>query len=144
MSLPQRERRRATVFAAALVYALALAYVTLWPRHGVSGAIQANWVPGASIRELFDQETSARLLVRNLLGNLLLLTPLALLLVTGLGRTWRQAVIACAGATVAIEVLQASGLFDGRGLNIDDVLLNVTGAAVVAVVSPQQSSAADR
>lgn len=128
--------RRRLALLVLVPYLLALAYVALWPRYGVSGAIQANWVPGESILELFARPAPARLVVRNLLGNFLLLTPLAVLLVAGLGRTRGCALSTCAATSLAIEVLQASGMLDGRGLNVDDVLLNVVGAAAAAGGAP--------
>jgi glycopeptide antibiotics resistance protein len=123
---------RVAVWGGFAVYLVALAYVTLAPRWGTSGAIGANFVPFASIVDLLSGTASRLLVAKNLLGNLALLMPLAAVLTLALSWMPKRVISVCLATSVGIEVVQGLGLTDGRGANVDDVLLNVLGAALVS------------
>ena len=96
--------------------------LTLAPRFGVSGALTPNFTPLASIVDLlFDSAATPALMVKNIVGNILLLAPLGALLYAGLGWTWLRALGGVAVVSVFIEIIQA---------NVDDLLLNLLGAGI--------------
>jgi len=105
-----------------------LAYVTLTPLPEATGQAGGNTHPGWSIRLYLDQP-DVRTAIKELGGNLLLLTPLGALLPL-LGRRlrhWIPVVLLSAAVSLVIEVVQ--GLFIvGRAFDIDDVILNTAGA----------------
>lgn len=114
---------------AVAAYLLAVGYVTLVPRFGVSGPLSPNFIPFASIVDLlFNSEATPALMVKNLLGNVLLLAPLGVFLYAGLCWTWLRALRCVVGVSLSIEIIQGVGLTDGRQANVDDLLLNLVGA----------------
>ncbi|UCM86954.1 VanZ family protein [Streptomyces marincola] len=129
----QRDTRRATlaralVLAAALVcmvaFAVALARVTLVPSPGSTGLVHTNLRPGHSIRTYLDQPERFDTL-RQIGGNVLLgvLLPMLFPRVRGLLRVMAFTAL----LMVMVEVAQGS-IVEGRAFDIDDVILNVTGA----------------
>jgi glycopeptide antibiotics resistance protein len=106
---------RLGVWSAFGLYLVALAYVTLAPRWGTSGAISANLVPLASVVDLVSGNASWPLVAKNLLGNVVLLMPLAA--VASIARAWppKQVIAVALATSVGIEVVQGVGLTDGRG-----------------------------
>lgn len=126
---------RPPVLLGAVAYLLAVCYLTLAPRFGVSGAFTPNFTPFASIFDLlFDSAATPYLMVKNLLGNVLLLAPLGALLHAGLRWTWLRALRGVAVVSLAIEIIQGLGLTDGRQANVDDLLLNVLGAGLAILL----------
>ena len=109
-------------------YAVVIVLLTLTSRRGTSGALTPSFVPLASIRELID--TGSRIaVVNNMLGNLLLFAPFAVLVRTLLVRSARWTLVVVLLASCFVELVQGLGIPDGRQANVDDVLLNVAGAA---------------
>ncbi len=117
--------------AALLLAALAVAWLTLTPAGG------SGWAWGAPLTELrwyatgLDSETT----VLQLVGNLLLLVPLAVLAVLRrprLGTPPRLAALAVA-AGAGIELLQWA-LPLGRVVSPVDAALNATGAVVAGLL----------
>lgn len=93
-----------------------------------SGLHSSNLRPGHSIwLELHDVD--ARIGLVNVLGNVALFAPLGFLLVTALGDSIRRAMIGGALLSATIECLQYR---IGRAADIDDVLLNASGALLGA------------
>ena len=121
------------------MYLLAVAYVTLKPRYGVSGAITPNFVPFRSVLDLLDGPASPLLMVKNLAGNVVLFLPFAVFLRTIAGGRPAKCLLAVLAVSVLIETVQGLGLSDGRGTNVDDVLLNVAGAAAGLTYSGQRA-----
>jgi glycopeptide antibiotics resistance protein len=123
--------RRHVWLPAAGVYLLAVAYLTLAPRFGTSGALTPNFVPFASVIDLlFDSAATPAGMLKNLAGNLVLLAPLAAFIYLGLRWTVARTLGAVAAVSLFIEVVQGLGLTDGRQANVDDLLLNLAGAAM--------------
>lgn len=124
-------RLRLPSLLAAGAYLLVVFCLTLAPRFGVSGALTPNFTPLASIVDLlFDSAATPALMVKNIVGNILLLAPLGALLYAGLGWTWLRALGGVAVVSVFIEIIQGLGLTDGRQANVDDLLLNLLGAGI--------------
>jgi glycopeptide antibiotics resistance protein len=125
------------------VYLLAVAYLTLAPRFGTSGASTPNFVPFASIFDLlFDSAATPAGIVKNLVGNLVLLAPLAVFIYVGLRWTVTRTLGAVAVTSLLIELMQGLGLTDGRQANVDDLLLNLAGAAL-ALLALRTASRSD-
>lgn len=111
-----------------VVFLGVLAYVTLTPIPGAAGQAGGNTQPGWSIRFYLDRP-DVRAAIRELGGNLLLLTPLGALLPL-LGRrmrNWLTVTLLCAAVSLLIETVQ--GVFVvGRAFDVDDAILNTAGA----------------
>ncbi|MBK5307948.1 MAG: VanZ family protein [Frankiaceae bacterium] len=116
-------------WAAVCVYLVVIALFTLTPRRGTSGAVTPNFAPLDSLIALFRWQTR-RGVVTNITGNLLLFAPLAVLLRVLITRSATRVLIVVMAASVAVEAVQGLGWTDGRHANVDDVLLNVAGAAI--------------
>jgi glycopeptide antibiotics resistance protein len=111
-------------------YAAVIALLTLTSRRGTSGALTPNYVPFASIRDLLDGSSTRVAVVNNLVGNLVLFAPLAVLLRLLVVRSTRWTLVAVLAGSGLVELVQGLGLPHGRQGNVDDVLLNLTGAAI--------------
>ncbi len=113
------------VLAAWLIGGLVL---TLQPAHPLPGqVVDDNLVPFHTLRIYLDNLGSA-FWMRNLFGNLGLLFPLGLLgpiTLPSLDRWWRVALLALV-YSATIELIQL--LVPDRSADIDDVIVNVTGA----------------
>lgn len=113
------------VLAAWLIGGLVL---TLQPAHPLPGqVVDDNLVPFHTLRIYLDNLGSA-FWMRNLFGNLGLLFPLGLLgpiTLPALDRWWRVALLALV-YSATIELIQL--LVPDRSADIDDVIVNVTGA----------------
>lgn len=123
--------RRTGLDAALLLAGLAVAWLTLTPAGG------SGWEWGAPLTELrwYATGLDSEATVLQLLGNLLLLAPLAVLAV--LRRPWlgtppRLAALAVAAAT-GIELLQWA-LPLGRVVSPVDAALNATGAVAAGLL----------
>jgi glycopeptide antibiotics resistance protein len=124
--------RRTVIDVALLCAALAVVVLTLTPTGGT------GWAWGAPLTELrwYATGLESRSTLFQLLGNLLLLAPLAALAVLrwpALGTLWRLGALA---VTVAgsIELLQWA-LPLGRVVSPVDAALNVSGAVVAGVLT---------
>ncbi len=103
-------------------------------------ARNVNLIPLASIREYLTQWRTGEytytwtVMFNNLIGNLVLFAPMAVLLPCLSARMRRLGALlpALAGMILLVELVQ---LFTGTGVcDVDDFLLNFTGAAVTALV----------
>jgi len=96
-----------------------------------TGLHSVNLRPGHSIwLELHDVD--GRIGLVNVVGNVALFAPLGFLLVSALGDNVRRAMIGGALLSATIECLQYQ---IGRAADIDDVLLNASGALVGAIIA---------
>ena len=131
---PRVAARHAAVRLGLLASALAIAVVTLLPQPwSLPGGV--NLVPFASTRQLATNSVAASVAVRNVAGNVLLFVPFGFFAAAWWRgrRPWAVAVGAAAALSVAVEVGQA--VFpSGRSVDVDDVILNVCGAAIGAGV----------
>ena len=131
--------RRVALEAIFIGYVAALAYVTLFlplsaasKAHGF-GWVAVNFVPARSIVGISrDCRGQA---MRQLLGNVVLFMPLGLLLPLLGARCRRFALTAAVGLSVSvgIELVQLALLLTQtarRVVDVDDVILNVTGACL--------------
>ncbi|GAA0314570.1 VanZ family protein [Actinoallomurus spadix] len=120
--------------AVAVVFAVALARLTLRPVHGAGGQVHDNPHPGATLRFYLDRP-SVKEAVVEIGGNLALLMPLGVLLpilfdrLRGLVRL----TLAAALISLAIEVVQGLVL-TGRSFDVDDVILNTVGAVIAYLI----------
>ena len=124
--------RRTTLDAALLLAALAVAWLTLTPAGGF------DWEWGAPLTELrwYATGLDSEATVLQLVGNLALLAPLAVLAVLRrprLGTPLRLGALALA-AGAGIELLQWA-LPLGRVVSPVDAALNATGAAVAELLA---------
>lgn len=102
--------------------------LTLQPAHPLPGqVVDDNLVPFHTL-SIYLANVGSDFWMRNLLGNLALLLPLGLLgpiALPALDRWWRIALLALLVST-AIELTQL--LVPDRSADIDDIIVNVTGA----------------
>lgn len=128
-----------------LGYAAVIALLALTSRRGTSGPLTPNYVPLASIRELLDGASTRVAVVNNLVGNLLLFAPLAVLVRLLVVRSSVRALVAVLAGSCLVELVQGLGLPDGRQANVDDILLNVAGSvtalALLRVLRPRPAGA---
>ncbi|WP_063784332.1 VanZ family protein [Streptomyces sp. SBT349] len=123
---------RAAVTGLALVcmvaFAVALARATLVPSPGSSDLVHTNLRPGASINAYLDQPDTGDT-IRQIGGNVLLGVPFGILLPVLFPRIRGLLRVTLFTALVMVMVEIAQGwIVEGRAFDIDDVILNVTGA----------------
>ncbi len=115
-------------FVCMIAFAVALAKATLVPSPASDALIHTNLRPGASIRAYLDQP-ELRDAVKQIGGNILLGVPFGILLPALFPRTRGLLRVAVVTALVMVMVETAQGLIvEGRAFDIDDVILNTTGA----------------
>ncbi|MUL41684.1 VanZ family protein [Streptomonospora sp. PA3] len=110
-----------------VAFAAVLARLTLTPVPGAVGETHTNLQPGWSLR--FYLDAPARVAIQQVGGNVLLGVPFGVLLPVlypGFRRILRTVVLT-AVAMLLVEVVQGT-LITGRAFDIDDVILNTTGA----------------
>ncbi|UIZ11047.1 VanZ family protein [Streptomyces sp. R527F] len=123
---------RGLVLAAALVglvaFSVLLAKVTLTPSPASEDIVTSNLQPGRSLRQYAEDYTFLAA-CKQAGGNVLLGVPFGLLLPFFVPRRLRmiRTVLLAAVAMAAVELIQGA-LVQGRAFDIDDVILNTTGA----------------
>jgi glycopeptide antibiotics resistance protein len=104
--------------------------LTLQPAHPLPGqVVDNNLVPFRTLA-IYWRNLGSEFWMRNLFGNLALLLPLGMLgpiALPALDRWWRIAILALLVST-AIELTQLA--VPDRSADIDDVIVNVSGALV--------------
>ncbi|GGL10878.1 VanZ family protein [Streptomyces flaveus] len=116
--------------AAMVAFAAALARITLQPSPASEALTHSNLHPGRSLRAYLDQP-ELRDAARQIGGNLLLGVPFGILLPVVLPRARGiLRVLALTAAVMLLVELVQGALITGRAFDIDDVLLNTTGAMV--------------
>lgn len=114
--------------AAMVAFAAALAQITLQPSPASEALTHTNLRPGRSLRAYLDQP-ELRDAAKQIGGNILLGVPFGILLPVVLpGAHGILRVIALTAVVMMLVELVQGALVTGRAFDIDDVLLNVTGA----------------
>ncbi|WWR55026.1 VanZ family protein [Streptomyces sp. SCSIO 30461] len=115
-------------FAGTVAFSVVLARLTLEPSAASEALTHSNLRPGDSIREYIGQPAFLDT-VGQLGGNVLLGVPFGVLLPVLLPKARGLLRVAAVTALVMILVEVAQGtLITGRAFDIDDVILNTTGA----------------
>jgi glycopeptide antibiotics resistance protein len=111
-----------------VAFAVALAKVTLVPSPASDSLVHTNLRPGASIRAYLDQP-ALRDTVKQIGGNILLGVPFGILLpmLFPRARGLLRVVVVTALVMVLVEAAQGA-IVEGRAFDVDDVILNTTGA----------------
>jgi glycopeptide antibiotics resistance protein len=113
-----------------VAFAVALAKVTLVPSPSSDALIHTNLKPGDSIRTYLDQP-NVRDTVKQIGGNILLGVPFGILLPMLFPKARGLLRVAVLTALVMLLVETAQGaIVEGRAFDIDDVILNTTGALI--------------
>ncbi|MEE4591867.1 VanZ family protein [Streptomyces sp. DSM 41524] len=129
---------RAMVLLVAFVcmvgFAAALAKATLVPQPGSVDLVHTNLHPGRSLRAYVDQPAFQDT-VKQIGGNVLLGAPFGVLLpmLVPKARGAVRVVVVTALVMVAVETVQGL-IVEGRAFDIDDVILNTSGALIGYVV----------
>ncbi|GAA1704298.1 VanZ family protein [Streptomyces yatensis] len=121
-------------FVCMVGFAAALAKATLVPSPGSVDLVHTNLHPGRSLRAYIDQP-AFRDTVKQIGGNVLLGAPFGVLLpmLFPKARGAVRVVVVTALVMVAVETVQGL-IVEGRAFDIDDVILNTTGALLGYVV----------
>jgi VanZ family protein len=115
-------------FAVMVAFAVVLARLTLQPSPASEALTHTNMRPGRSLRAYLDQP-ALRDAVRQIGGNLLLGVPFGILVPVLAPRTRGILRVLLLTAFVMLLVEFAQGaLVTGRAFDVDDVILNTTGA----------------
>ncbi|MEU2717390.1 VanZ family protein [Streptomyces sp. NPDC007205] len=128
LALPLRLLAMLVAFACMVAFAAALARITLEPSPASVHLTHSNLHPGASLRAYVEQARTADA-VRQIGGNVLLGVPFGVLVPVLAPRARGVLRVLALTALVMLMVELAQGaLVTGRAFDIDDVLLNTTGA----------------
>ncbi|MCX4903201.1 VanZ family protein [Streptomyces sp. NBC_00878] len=117
-------------FAAMVAFAAALARITLQPSPASEALTHSNLHPGRSLRAYLDQP-ELRDAFRQIGGNLALGIPFGVLLpvLVPKARGILRVLLLTAAAMLLVELVQGA-LITGRAFDIDDVILNTSGALI--------------
>ncbi|WRZ88867.1 VanZ family protein [Streptomyces sp. NBC_01007] len=130
LALPFRLLAVLIAFAAMVAFAVALARLTLEPSPASTALIHNNLHPGRSLRAYLDQP-ELRDAVKQIGGNLVLGVPFGVLLPVVFPKTRGiLRVLALTAVVMLLVELVQGALITGRSFDIDDVILNTTGALV--------------
>ncbi|MEU9011137.1 VanZ family protein [Streptomyces sp. NPDC048479] len=115
-------------FVALVAFSAVLARLTLAPSHASADIATANLRPGSSLRQYAEDYTFVAA-CKQVGGNLLLGVPFGVLLPVFVPRSMRMVrVIALTVLVMALVELAQGALVEGRAFDVDDVILNTTGA----------------
>ncbi|MEU4893652.1 VanZ family protein [Streptomyces sp. NPDC044780] len=121
-------------FVCMVGFAVGLAKATLVPSPGSVDLVHTNLRPGQSLRTYLDQP-AFRDTVKQIGGNVLLGVPFGVLLPMLVPKARGAVRVVVVTALVMVAVETAQGLIvEGRAFDIDDVILNTTGALLGYVV----------
>lgn len=128
------------------IYLIVLISITLLPLHiNTTGRAmldrpEPNVIPVFNtVKDIVNSHLELRhsmieFWIINILGNLILLTPLAVLapLISNKFRTYKSVMLLCFLVSLSIELIQYISYFFGtfRSVDIDDVILNTLGALI--------------
>ncbi|MFF4317906.1 VanZ family protein [Streptomyces sp. NPDC001568] len=115
-------------FVGTVLFSIALARVTLEPSAASAALVHSNVHPGASI-EAYLEGASVKDAVKQLGGNILLGVPFGVLLPVLLpqARGLLRVALTTAVVMTLVELIQGA-LVTGRAFDVDDVILNTSGA----------------
>ncbi|WP_374195186.1 VanZ family protein [Streptomyces sp. ISL-1] len=118
----------AVAFVALVAFSAVLARLTLAPSHASADIATANLSPGSSLRQYAEDYTFLAA-CKQVGGNLLLGVPFGVLLPVFVPRPLRMVrVIALTVVVMALVELAQGAVVEGRAFDVDDVILNTTGA----------------
>ncbi|MCX4767021.1 VanZ family protein [Streptomyces sp. NBC_01275] len=127
---PLRLLAMLVAFAFMVAFAVVLARLTLEPSPASVSLVHSNLRPGESLKAYLDQP-ALRDAVKQIGGNLLLGVPFGILVPVVAPQTRGLLRVLLLTATVMLLVEFAQGaLVTGRAFDIDDVILNTTGALI--------------
>ncbi|KOG41769.1 hypothetical protein AQJ84_21740 [Streptomyces resistomycificus] len=130
LPFPLRFLAMLCAFVVMVAFAVVLARLTLEPSPASEALTHTNMRPGRSLRAYLDQP-ALRDAVKQIGGNLLLGIPFGVLVPVVAPRTRGILRVLLLTATVMLLVEFAQGaLITGRAFDIDDVILNTSGALV--------------
>ncbi|MGW7256678.1 VanZ family protein [Streptomyces sp. NPDC054834] len=130
LPLPLRLLAMLVAFAFMVAFAVALARLTLQPSPASVSLTHTNLHPGRSLKAYLDQP-ELRDAVKQIGGNVLLGVPFGVLVPVLVPRARGFLKVLLLTATVMLLVELAQGtLVTGRAFDVDDVILNTTGALV--------------
>ncbi|MDR6978101.1 glycopeptide antibiotics resistance protein [Streptomyces sp. 3330] len=130
LPLPLRLLAMLCAFAFMVAFAVVLARLTLEPSPASAALIHSNLRPGDSLRAYLDQP-ELRDAVKQIGGNVLLGVPFGVLVPVVAPRARGLLRVLLLTATVMLMVEFAQGaVVTGRAFDIDDVILNTTGALI--------------
>ncbi|MEV0977123.1 VanZ family protein [Streptomyces sp. NPDC049915] len=120
----------ACAFVLMVAFAVVLARLTLRPSPASEAFTHTNLHPGRSLKAYLDQP-SLRDAAKQIGGNLLLGVPFGVLvpLVAPRARRLLRVLLLTAIVMLLVELAQGA-MITGRAFDIDDVILNTTGALV--------------
>ncbi|MEV5909170.1 VanZ family protein [Streptomyces chartreusis] len=117
-------------FVFMVAFAVVLAKLTLQPSPASEALTHTNLQPGSTLRAYLDQP-ELRDAVKQIGGNVLLGAPFGVLVPVITPRTRGVLRVLLLTATVMLLVEFAQGaLVTGRAFDVDDVILNTTGALI--------------
>ncbi|EHN78283.1 integral membrane protein [Streptomyces coelicoflavus ZG0656] len=130
LALPLRLLATACAFVFMVAFAVVLARLTLHPSPASEALTHTNLHPGRSLRAYLDQP-ALRDAVKQIGGNILLGVPFGVLVPVVAPRTRGVLRVLLLTAVVMLLVEFAQGaLVTGRAFDVDDVILNTSGALI--------------
>lgn len=130
LPLPVRLLAMACAFTFMVAFAMILARLTLQPSPASEALIHTNLHPGRSLRAYLDQP-ALRDALRQVGGNILLGVPFGLLapVVAPRTRGFLRVLLLTGSVMLMVEFAQGA-MITGRAFDIDDVILNTSGALI--------------
>ncbi|WP_138905303.1 VanZ family protein [Streptomyces albidochromogenes] len=120
----------ALAFVGLVLFSAVLARLTLAPSQASEALVTTNLRPGASLRQYAEDYTFLAA-CKQIGGNLLLGMPFGLLLPVLVPRSLRLLRVVALTVVVMVLVELAQGaIVEGRAFDVDDVILNTTGALI--------------
>ncbi|MET7368850.1 VanZ family protein [Streptomyces sp. NPDC005566] len=115
-------------FLSLVAFSVVLAKVTLTPSPASEGIVTSNMQPGRSLRQ-YAQDYTFLAACKQAGGNLLLGAPFGVLLPILVPRRLRMIrMVLLTGLVMAVVELTQGALVAGRAFDVDDVILNTSGA----------------
>lgn len=115
-------------FVGLVAFSVVLAKVTLTPSPASAGIAHSNMTPGRSLRQYAEDYTFLAA-CKQAGGNILLGAPFGVLLPVLVPRRLRMLrMILLTGVVMVVVELAQGAVVEGRAFDIDDVILNTTGA----------------
>ncbi|RPF38716.1 VanZ family protein [Streptomyces sp. TLI_185] len=142
LALPIRLLAMLCAFGFMVAFAVVLARLTLEPSPASVSMAHTNLHPGSTLRAYLDQP-ALRDAVKQIGGNVLLGVPFGILVpvVAPRARGLLRVLLLTAAVMLLVEFAQGA-LVEGRAFDIDDVILNTTGALVGYVLLGRRLSRA--